>query len=319
MVQGFLPSGTLFALLKLRVFELIAESEKTATELASQLDAQPEHLARLLNAGVMLGILERVDGSFYRIPQEYRPMLVASGQKGYLGHWLQFMASWWEWFGALDQAILTGGKSNMYAPTSEFIRRDTLAMHDFALLRGAELSEFLDTTEYRTMLDVGCGPGTYSFELGLRNAALELHLLDLPFVLTVTREVQKQYQLSNVVRYLPRELLCDPIPGSYDLVLISNVLQAFDEEKIRSLLTELYQAVNPGGSIVVQAQFLWDDRVSPRWPVFVDLACLCLTDGGRNHSMAETQTWLEEAGFVDVGCESMSVLNANGFVRGYRR
>jgi hypothetical protein len=70
---------------------------------------------------------------------------------------------------------------------------------------------------------------------------------------------------------------------------------------------------------VIQAQFLADDHVGPRWPAFVDLACLCLTNGGQNHSMREAEAWLKSAGFSDIERQPMSFLNPNGFVRGYRR
>jgi hypothetical protein len=77
--------------------------------------------------------------------------------------------------------------------------------------------------------------------------------------------------------------------------------------------------VKPGGSLVIQAQYLQDDRRGGRWPVFLDLIQLCITRHGRNHSVAETRGWLEEAGFTQVEHRSMSVYNTNSFLRGYRR
>ncbi len=319
IAQGFLPASALFALLRLKIFEMISDTERSVVDLAAETGSQAEHLARLLNAGVMLGLLETDDRVAYRIPPDYQPLLVASDQPGYLGHWLRFMESWYKPFATLDQAVLQGGRTNMYTHDQAIIRQNTLAMHNFASVRGKELTRFLNTRSCTTMLDVGCGPGTYSFELALRNPELRLHLLDLPAVLEVTREVQKQYDLPNEIQYIPKDLSTEEIPGTYDLVLVSNALQAFDEEKIRSLLRELYAAVNPGGSLVVQAQYLADDHLGPRWPIFVDLGCMCFTPGGRNHSMDETQRWLNETGFTDIEQIRMSIFNANSFVRGYRR
>ncbi len=318
IAQGFLPASALFALLRLGIFERISDSGKSVDELAAATGAQPEHLARLLNAGVMLGLLETDDRIAYRVTADYQPLLVASDEPGYLGHWLRFMESWYEPFATLDQAVRDGGRTNMYTHDQAIIRQNTLAMHNFASVRGKELTKFLNTDGCRTMLDVGCGPGTYSFELGLSNPELRLNLLDLPAVLEVTREVQGKYELTNEIQYLPQDLSTGAVPGSYDLVLVSNALQAFDETKIRSLLRQMYAAVNPGGSLVVQAQYLADDHLGPRWPIFVDLGCLCFTSGGRNHSMAETRRWLEETGFRDIEESRMSLFNTNSFLRAYR-
>jgi SAM-dependent methyltransferase len=319
IAQGFLPASVLFALRRLEIFERIGETDVSADLLAKDVGTDPENLKRLLNAGVMLGVLEKTGADRYSIPHRYRRMLLNPGSPGYLGHWLAFMESWYVPFATLDRAVVEGGRTNMYALEPDQIRQHTLAMHDFASFRGKELPDSINTSGARTLLDVGCGPGTYAFEIGSRNPDIELFLLDLPAVLEVTREIAARYDLSNKIRFVPRDLASEPIEGSYDLVLASNVLHVFDEDKIRALMAKLYAATSPGGSVIVQAQFLAEDHAGPRWPIFLDLGCLCFTAGGRNHSMAETRRWMEEAGFVDIEEHRMSVLNTNSFMRGHKR
>jgi hypothetical protein len=91
------------------------------------------------------------------------------------------------------------------------------------------------------------------------------------------------------------------------------------EQESRKLLQRLSRSVAPGGSLVIQAQFLRDDRLGEWWPVMIDLIHLCTSAEGRNHTVAETQAWLEEAGFSDVEYSPMTLLNTNSFLRGYRR
>jgi hypothetical protein len=55
-----------------------------------------------------------------------------------------------------------------------------------------------------------------------------------------------------------------------------------------------------------------------RWPVFLDLIQMCITDEGRNHTEAETREWMHEAGFRDISYAPMSLVNTNSFLRGYR-
>ena len=168
------------------------------------------------------------------------------------------------------------------------------------------------------ILDLGCGPGTYAFYLGMQNPALELFLLDVPEVLKTAREVEGRYSLSNKTNYLPIDAMASEVPGTYDMVLVSNTLHMLGEEGSRNLLKRLYKSVNPGGSIVIQAQYLRDDRLGGRWPIMLDLLQLCNTSKGRNHTAEETKRWLEEAGFSNVEYRRMSIYNTNSFLRAYK-
>jgi hypothetical protein len=62
---------------------------------------------------------------------------------------------------------------------------------------------------------------------------------------------------------------------------------------------------------VVQNMFLNDDRGGPEWPALHDLILLLVSRSGRALTMAETSSWLERAGFVDVRRVRMSFYNAN--------
>ena len=72
-----------------------------------------------------------------------------------------------------------------------------LAMHNYASLRGKELANFLSTAGCESLLDLGCGPGTYAFHLGMRNPRLKLYLLDHPVVLEAAKEIQARYSLEE--------------------------------------------------------------------------------------------------------------------------
>ena len=58
-------------------------------------------------------------------------------------------------------------------------------------------------------------------------------------------------------------------------------------------------------------------RFGGSWPVFLDLMLLCVSTSGRN-TPGETRQWMEEAGFRDVEFRQMTLLNTNGFLRGYK-
>jgi len=322
IAEGFFQSSVLFALLRLKIFERIGGGSKTLQALAEELDARPETLARLLNAGAMLKLLESADGVNYQVAPSCRSVLLPEAGENYLGNWIRLMDEFSGALGKLDQAVLQSGPTlppEVYLGADrERTRRYILAMHNYAAQRGKELAHYLDAGKCKSLLDLGCGSGTFAFHLGMKNPDLRLYLSDLPEVLDVAREVQSRYYLKNEIIYLALDAAKDKIPGAYDLILVSNMVQCFDPPTRAQLLRRLYQATNPGGSLVVQAQYLQENRTGGRWAVYVDLNLLCTTQTGRNHTVEETKLWLEEAGFVNVEYCPMTVYGTTSFVRGYK-
>ncbi|HEY0509423.1 MAG TPA: methyltransferase, partial [Blastococcus sp.] len=127
------------------------------------------------------------------------------------------------------------------------------------------------------------------------------------------------FRISSPVTYHGVDLRTDMVDGTFDLILVSNTLHMLGEENSRTLLSTLYPLINPGGSIVVQANFLDEDRLGPRWPALLDLIQLCITESGRNHTVSETLTWLAEAGFTDGRHVAMSADNLSSFVQAWKR
>ena len=106
--------------------------------------------------------------------------------------------------------------------------------------------------------------------------------------------------------------------GIGELEALARDTHKFESRYLDRLIGRLFEVVAPGGSLIVQAQYLDVEGKSNRWPALLDLAMLCTTHGGRNHSVAETRRWMEEAGFRDVELTPLSMFNTNSFLTGLR-
>ena len=84
IAEGSYNSSILFALLKLKIFERIGDNGKTLNDLALSLDVQPDTLARLLNAGVVVELLETSDRITYKVSPACRSVLLPSAERGLL-------------------------------------------------------------------------------------------------------------------------------------------------------------------------------------------------------------------------------------------
>ena len=86
----------------------------------------------------------------------------------------------------------------------------------------------------------------------------------------------------------------------------------------RELMSRLFPRVKPGGSLVVQAQFLGSGGLGHRWPAILDLIMLCVSQHGENHTVEETCLWLREAGFGEAEHRPLFLLNTNSYVRAHK-
>jgi hypothetical protein len=105
LAEGFFQSSVLFALLKLRIFERISNNSKSLPELASDLNVRQDTFGRLLNAGVVLDLLESEDGFAYRVSSVCRTVLAPSAGEHYLGNWILNLDYFRVALSKLDEAV----------------------------------------------------------------------------------------------------------------------------------------------------------------------------------------------------------------------
>ncbi len=318
--EGFFEVSVMFALLRLELFEAIGREELSIVELAAKTGADAQRLARLLRCAATMGILESRDGERFALSEPAGNVLLKASSDAYLGDWLRFLDHLYGVFSELDKAVLAARP--VFDLTEELRQTPgaadsfSRAMDTYARLRGRELADYLDVSASGSLLDLGCGPGTYAHHLALRNPQLELFLSDLPSVLEETAQLSRWRDIPNPIRYLPLDLVEDEIPGTYDTVLISNTLHMLGHRASRELIRRLFSVVNPSGRLVVQAQFLGSGGLGKRWPAILDLIMLSGSRQGENHTIEQTFAWMQEAGFVEMEHCELSLLNTNSFVSG---
>src|SRR5262249_40609709 len=89
VAEGFFQSCILFGCVKLGVFDLIAQGKNSSDQIAAALRTNPETVARLLNAAVVLKLLNSADGTSYYLSDLTASVLVSSAGESYLGDWVK--------------------------------------------------------------------------------------------------------------------------------------------------------------------------------------------------------------------------------------
>ena len=258
----------------------------------------------LLNALVSLDLLAK-RRELFTLTEISKKYLVRSSPH-YAGAMIKFDASLWSCWEKLPEALRTGRAvrpTDMYqaqpAETATFID----AMDSLVKARGDHevLANLLDWNNVQTLLDIGSGPATYPIALCRNFPSLRATIFDLPGTLKLTRDYIHRAGIEERIRLVAGDYRNDKIPGSYDVIFLSNIIHGEDYGKNQTLIAKLAHNLTRGGRIIIKDHILDDSRAWPPVGAVFSLLMLLTTDGGRCYSFSEVKKWFEDAGLQDVG------------------
>jgi predicted O-methyltransferase YrrM len=296
---AFWASGALIAAIKLNLFTQLDSGQLTVDAIARRLGANKRWTEKLLVACAAMGLLEK-DNSHYRNSATASHFLV-DGKPYYQGAFFTHMGSLWERFGSLEHTVKTGTRATRAEPENVHGEAGTdgrawiMSSHNIAMSGQAEsLASALDLKGRKHLCDVGGGPGTYAAVLCLRNTGLRATVLDDPEVVPVAKELLSRFSLNDRVTVKPAQILYDSYGDGYDVMLLSGVLHGLTDAKCKKMLRKAYNALEPGGLVVIQEMLLDDEEAKPLFPALFSLNMTL----GASYTAAEIMSWLYDTGFV---------------------
>jgi precorrin-6B methylase 2 len=321
IAERFFDSVTLFALFETGVFKILSSGPKTLQEIQEKICGNEESLRATLDAAVALKLLTLQDGR-YGASELLLDCLGHEDSSVYIGEWIAFLHVFITPLAQLGDAIRTERTSGALFEdmTGDNVpaKRMAAAVDAYARSRGIEIADRLDFSKTRRLLDLGCGPGTYSLAIVERNPSIRATLVDLPDPIAEARRLAAARKMGDRLEFIAADAMHYHPDQPFDTVLISNALHMIGPAESIELLKHVFSLLLPGGRLIVQAQYLHDDRVSPRWPTLLSLMLRVATPNGRNHAISETKQWMEQAGFRDVHHVRFSVWNVCSCLLGER-
>lgn len=300
------------------VFE-VTQTPATAEEVAKQRDLDPDATGRFLDALAGMEFLVKDDGSYVNADGVDEYLLVDAEDS--VAPIIRFIARQWHHWGDLDEALRTGEtvrEPTMYQDDPELLEDFIRGMQSIARGRGDAyaLPEVLDLADADRLLDLGCGPGTYSLNFLQAYPELEAVLFDLPGTLEITREMMEDWpgEVRDRVDVVEGDFHDDPIPSG-DVAWVSNIVHSESPKANRALLAKVHDALDDGGRVIVKDHLMNDALTEPRHGAVFHMTMLLFT-GGRSYAESEIRDWLEDVGFEGVerrefGEESQAVLVAD--------
>jgi hypothetical protein len=123
-------------------------------------------------------------------------------------------------------------------------------------------------------------------------------VLDLPGVVVIAREIIADMGMAERVGVLPGDFNSTDFPEGNDVVLISGVFHRESEQGCRTLIERAFDALQPGGLLVVGDVFTDAGGGSPPFAALFGLNMLLTAPAGCVHADADVALWMREAGFV---------------------
>ncbi len=280
--------------------KLSKEGPASAEEMAQRCGVDARGIEMILMGCVCLGFLEKQDGKFRNTPLSETFLVEGSprNQRGIVSMFKDWVLPW----SRLEDAVKTGEPvvEKQHDHGEEATRTYIMGMLHRGIPQAQLLAEEVPMEGRRKMLDVGGGPGIFSIIMCQKNPALKAAVLDLPQTLRVTRDIIKEWGAEDRVDTIEGSYMDEGYGEGYDVVLTSSMISQEGPEIVKHILRESFKAMESGGIILIQEQFLDDEKTGPMLPVQVGLNQLIHTPAGRAYSAKEVADFAEEIGFVDL-------------------
>ncbi|MBV9442878.1 MAG: hypothetical protein JO217_09300 [Acidobacteriaceae bacterium] len=309
LIEAFRRSKTMFAAVRLGIFDQLEHAPQTASALARALQLHEAAAARLLDACASLGLLEK-HAQEYRNTQVASTYLVSDSEDTLSGYIKYSDESLYHLWSHLDDAVREG--SNRWEQT--FGARDALfdhyyrdpektanfmqGMNGFGCLSSPTIVRAFDLSRYRHLVDLGGGTGHLPIAACQVYPDLRATIFDLPKVEPISRRFISNSSVANRIEFVAGDFFRDPLPGG-DLYSLGRIIHDWDDPRIVPLLRKVFDALPSNGALLIQEALVQDDRSGPVCALMQDLNMLVCTDG-RERTEAEYKLLLETAGFSDV-------------------
>lgn len=151
----------------------------------------------------------------------------------------------------------------------------------------------------RRFLDVGGGEGTLAAAVLADAPHVRADVYNLAAVAPLVEQTRAQCVDPDRLGFVAGDFLTQPLPGGYDTMAFVRVLHDWPADVARHLVESAYQALEPGGQLLICEEFRTADRLAMQffWSYFLIGVDTCVS---RLREVSYYTRLLEKTGFGDV-------------------
>lgn len=308
LVQGFVASQMLGAMVQLDVFTALRQGPRSVQDMADACDLPPASMQILLQSGAGLGLLRRLKDGRFDITARGATLMAVPGLAGMIAHHGALYADL-----ADPVALLRGGVQTQLSQVWPYVfgagaandparaARYSALMADSQALVAAEVLASTSLRGISRLMDVGGGTGAFLAAVGARYPKLQMDLFDLPAVLAGAQARLGPMFGPNGARLRLHggSFRDDPLPRGADAISLIRVLYDHSDATVAALLRAVYDALPAGGHLIVAEPMSGGAQPDPITDVYFSVYTFAMQTG-RTRSAAEIATLLRSAGFQDI-------------------
>ena len=309
---SFMASKALFAGLHVDLFTVLADGPKSPEELAEATGVPVNRIVMLTTALASIGILTWADE--HRVRNAPAADSFLSRQSKYdFGDYLRYqidqqMYPFLLQLNAVMKDELSDGAIASYRhwmADEEQASVYSESQHAGSLGPGRTLARLVDLSGATSLLDVGGGTGAMTISLCKEYEQLQSTIIDFPNVAEIGWRFVSEAGLVDRVRYIPGNAVEVAWPGNQDAILMSYLLSGVPGAAVESLLGNAFQALAPGGKLLVHDFMVEEDRRGPALAALWQLQHMAFTPEARSLSVGWLTATGREIGFRTSEAENL--------------
>jgi ubiquinone/menaquinone biosynthesis C-methylase UbiE len=150
-------------------------------------------------------------------------------------------------------------------------------------------------------VDVGGGDATNSIALAKAFPNVQITLMDIPDSCKIAQNHIDLHQLTDRIKVRGADIFVDEFPQNQDCFLFIHVLVIWSLDKNTTLLRRAYEALKPGGSVVIFNMMTSDEEDGPLMAALDSSYFVSIPhEGGMIYSWSDHEQCLRDAGFTQM-------------------
>lgn len=308
---GFWGSKVLLTAVEVDLFTTLASRHLTGEELRKELRFHPRANPDFFDALVAMKFLGRngdgPEAKYFNTPEGL--MFLDAASPKYIGGILVMLsARLFKFWNDLPEALRTGRPQNEVKHGQKGIFEELYsdlprleqfmgAMTGLSRINFEAFAEKFDFSPFRTLCDVGGATGLLSIEVAKRHPHVTCTSFDLPAVEPIAKKHIAAAGLESRVRTASGDFFKAPLPKA-DLITMGMILHDWNLENKMHLIRSAYDALPPGGALVVIEALIDDARRENVQGLLMSLNMLIEFGDAFDYSGADFRMWCGEAGFT---------------------
>jgi len=290
-------ANILLSALDFNIFSILEKKSLSAKRLANVTKTKLEGMEILLNALTAMGVLNKTKNIYKNTPVTYK-YFCKSSPDFRIGTVMLKLDSRGE-YEDFSKIIKNGRNYKEFESEEDpkFRKLFTYAMHERSELSAYKVAEAVNRKKVGKLLDLGCGPGSYTAAILKEDKTATATLMDRAAAIKVARKLCKTQSVYNRLHFVSGDFFDDELGEGYDTVLMSNIIHIYSATENKTIFKKINKALKKGGRFILYDLFLNNSKTGPYDAALFAITMLLYTKTGKSYAFGEVESLLRNAGF----------------------